>query len=104
LLRKLQQKPSVYTKRVKRIPRKKRVYADGCGVNACLRREYGRAPRGSKPEMSKGEAGLKERTSPTPGATGNITLLNVASIQQTAGFLKGGLQTVCLGKHPKVIR
>ena len=31
---------------MKRVPGKKRVYVDECGVNTCLRREYGRALRG----------------------------------------------------------
>jgi hypothetical protein len=60
--------------------------------------------RGSKPEMPQGGAGSKERTPSAPGATGSITLLDVTNIQQTASFLNGGLQTVCLGKHPKVTR
>jgi transposase len=35
------------------MPENKRVYADECGVNTCLVREYGRAERGMKAEAAK---------------------------------------------------
>ena len=41
--------------RLKRVPRKKRVYGDECGANVCLRREYGRAPQGEQAkDVTKG--------------------------------------------------
>jgi hypothetical protein len=41
---------SEYNKRLKRIPENRYVYAGESGVNACLRREFARAPRGGKPK------------------------------------------------------
>ena len=45
---KSEQKRAEFAKRIKRVPRDKRVYLDECGVNTHLQREYARAPRGYK--------------------------------------------------------
>ena len=42
-----------YTARLKRVPRKKRVYVDESGINTWLQREYGRALRGVQVEDVK---------------------------------------------------
>jgi len=42
-----------YQRRLRRVPKGKRVYVDECGVHTCMTREYGRAPAGVKVEDSK---------------------------------------------------
>ena len=52
-MEKSEEKRAEYTARLNRIPTEKRVYIDESGVNTCLQREYGRAPRGQKVEDVK---------------------------------------------------
>jgi transposase len=42
-----------FLKQIAKIPEKKRVYVDECGINEHLQREYGRAVRGEKVEDTK---------------------------------------------------
>jgi hypothetical protein len=49
-------------------------------------------------------ASLIEEMLSAPCATADITALNVAGRQLTAGFLRVGLQTACSRQYPKALR